>query len=199
MLVTEVEKVGFAVLIRTFPDAMELQHPAVLIRGIREFAFDIAEGCFVRLGARCDGKIEALRSGISKSGAEIRFTAVDYVYRESEFRKKYVDRVVNPFFESRSTALRKAYVRGRRPFKEGFGVVVSTGFSGFSAVGCNPVREPTSPEVNQHQKSHNESPSFQGGAWGGCQHGIFGIFSRSGCNPSVNLLCRRSKSVSGLP
>ena len=49
MLVTEVEKVGFAVLIRTFPDAMELQHPAVLIRGIREFAFDIAEGCFVRL------------------------------------------------------------------------------------------------------------------------------------------------------
>ena len=27
MLVTEVEKVGFAVLIRTFPDAMELQHP----------------------------------------------------------------------------------------------------------------------------------------------------------------------------
>ena len=59
MLVTEVEKVGFAVLIRTFPDAMELQHPAVLIRGIREFAFDIAEGCFVRLGARCDGKIEA--------------------------------------------------------------------------------------------------------------------------------------------
>ncbi len=68
MLVTEVEKVGFAVLIRTFPDAMELQHPAVLIRGIREFAFDIAEGCFVRLGARCDGKIEALRSGISKSG-----------------------------------------------------------------------------------------------------------------------------------
>ena len=55
MLVTEVEKVGFAVLIRTFPDAMELQHPAVLIRGIREFAFDIAEGCFVRLGARCDG------------------------------------------------------------------------------------------------------------------------------------------------
>ena len=94
MLVTEVEKVGFAVLIRTFPDAMELQHPAVLIRGIREFAFDIAEGCF---GARCDGKIEALRSGISKSGDEIRFTAVDYVYRESEFRKKYVDRVVNPF------------------------------------------------------------------------------------------------------
>ena len=90
MLVTEVEKVGFAVLIRTFPDAMELQHPAVLIRGIREFAFDIAEGCFVRLGARCDGKIEALRSGISKSGDEIRFTAVDYVYRESEFRKKYV-------------------------------------------------------------------------------------------------------------
>lgn len=87
MLVTEVEKVGFAVLIRTFPDAMELQHPAVLIRGIREFAFDIAEGCFVRLGARCDGKIEALRSGISKSGDEIRFTAVDYVYRESEFRK----------------------------------------------------------------------------------------------------------------
>ena len=84
MLVTEVEKVGFAVLIRTFPDAMELQHPAVLIRGIREFAFDIAEGCF-------------LRSGISKSGDEIRFTAVDYVYRESEFRKKYVDRVVNPF------------------------------------------------------------------------------------------------------
>ena len=81
MLVTEVEKVGFA----------------VLIRGIREFAFDIAEGCFVRLGARCDGKIEALRSGISKSGDEIRFTAVDYVYRESEFRKKYVDRVVNPF------------------------------------------------------------------------------------------------------
>ena len=69
MLVTEVEKVGFAVLIRTFPDAMELQHPAVLIRGIREFAFDIAEGCFVRLGARCDGKIEALRSGISKSGS----------------------------------------------------------------------------------------------------------------------------------
>ena len=111
MLVTEVEKVGFAVLIRTFPDAiplqhpgsgqrgaaMELLHPAVLIRGIREFAFDIAEGCFVRLGARCDGKIEALRSGISKSGDEIRFTAVDYVYRESEFRKKYVDRVVNPF------------------------------------------------------------------------------------------------------
>ena len=97
MLVTEVEKVGFAVLIRTFPDAMELQHPAVLIRGIREFAFDIAEGCFVRLGARCDGKIEALRSGISKSGDEIRFTAVDYVDRESEFRKKYVDRVVNPF------------------------------------------------------------------------------------------------------
>lgn len=96
MLVTEVEKVGFAVLIRTFPDAMELQHPAVLIRGIREFAFDIAEGCFV-LGARCDGKIEALRSGISKSGDEIRFTAVDYVYRESEFRKKYVNRVVNPF------------------------------------------------------------------------------------------------------
>ena len=94
MLVTEVEKVGFAVLIRTFPDAMELQHPAVLIRG---FAFDIAEGCFVRLGARCDGKIEALRSGISKSGDEIRFTAVDYVYRESEFRKKYVNRVVNPF------------------------------------------------------------------------------------------------------
>ena len=92
MLVTEVEKVGFAVLIRTFPDAMELQHPAVLIRGIREFAFDIAEGCFVRLGARCDGKIEALRSGISKSGDEIRFTAVDYVYRESEFRKKYVNR-----------------------------------------------------------------------------------------------------------
>ena len=41
--------------------------------------------------------IEALRSGISKSGDEIRFTAVDYVYRESEFRKKYVDRVVNPF------------------------------------------------------------------------------------------------------
>ena len=81
MLVTEVEKVGFA----------------VLIRGIREFAFDIAEGCFVRLGACCDGKIEALRSGISKSGDEIRFTAVDYVYRESEFRKKYVDRVVNPF------------------------------------------------------------------------------------------------------
>ena len=81
MLVTEVEKVGFA----------------VLIRGIREFAFDIAEGCFVRLGARCDGKIEALRSGISKSGDEIRFTAVDYVYRESEFRKKYVNRVVNPF------------------------------------------------------------------------------------------------------
>ena len=95
MLVTEVEKVGFAVLIRTFPDAMELQHPAVLIRGIREF--DIAECCFVRLGARCDGKIEALRSGISKSGDESRFTAVDYVYRESEFRKKYVDRVVNPF------------------------------------------------------------------------------------------------------
>ena len=31
--------------------------------------------------------IEALRSGISKSGDEIRFTAVDYVYRESEFRK----------------------------------------------------------------------------------------------------------------
>lgn len=91
MLVTEVEKVGFAVLIRTFPDAMELQHPAVLIRGIREFAFDIAEGCFVRLEARCDGKIEALRSGISKSGDEIRFTAVDYVYRESEFRKKYVN------------------------------------------------------------------------------------------------------------
>ena len=81
MLVTEVEKVGFA----------------VLIRGIREFAFDIAEGCFVRLGARCDGKIEALRSGISKSGDEIRFTAVDYVYRESEFRKKYVNRVINPF------------------------------------------------------------------------------------------------------
>ena len=81
MLVTEVEKVGFA----------------VLIRGLREFAFDIAEGCFVRLGACCDGKIEALRSGISKSGDEIRFTAVDYVYRESEFRKKYVDRVVNPF------------------------------------------------------------------------------------------------------
>ena len=81
MLVTEGEKVGFA----------------VLIRGIREFAFDIAEGCFVRLGARCDGKIEALRSGISKSGDESRFTAVDYVYRESEFRKKYVDRVVNPF------------------------------------------------------------------------------------------------------
>ena len=51
MLVTEVEKVGFAVL----------------------------------------------RSGISKSGDEIRFTAVDYVYRESEFRKKYVNRVVNPF------------------------------------------------------------------------------------------------------
>ena len=97
MLVTEVEKVGFAVLIGAFPDAMELQHPAVLIRGIRAFAFDIAEGCFVRLGARCDGKIEALRSGISKSGDEIRFTAVDYVYRESEFRKKYVDRVVNPF------------------------------------------------------------------------------------------------------
>lgn len=93
MLVTEVEKVGFAVLIRTFPDAMELQHPAVLIRGIREFAFDIAEGCW----ARCDGKIEALRSGISKSGDEIRFTAVDYVYRESEFRKKYVNRVINPF------------------------------------------------------------------------------------------------------
>ena len=43
------------------------------------------------------GKIEALRSGISKSGDEIRFTAVDYVYRESEFRKKYVNRVVNPF------------------------------------------------------------------------------------------------------
>ena len=44
-----------------------------------------------------DGKIEALRSGISKSGDEIRFTAVDYVYRESEFRKKYVNRVINPF------------------------------------------------------------------------------------------------------
>ena len=81
MLVTEVEKVGFA----------------VLIRDIREFAFDIAEGCFVRLGARCDGKIEALRSGISKSGDEIRFTAVDYVYRVCVFRYNYVARVVIPF------------------------------------------------------------------------------------------------------
>ena len=102
MLVTEVEKVGFAVLIRTFPDAMELQHPAVLIRGIREFAFDIAEGCFVRLGARCDGKIEALRSGISKSGDEIRFTAVDYVYRESEFRKKICGPGRQSFFDVKS-------------------------------------------------------------------------------------------------
>ena len=97
MLVTEVEKVGFAVLIRTFPDAMELQHPAVVIRGIREFAFEIAEGCFVRLGACSDGKLAAMLAGISESGGEIRFTAVDYVYRESEFRKKYVARVVNPF------------------------------------------------------------------------------------------------------
>ena len=32
MLVTEVEKVGFAVLIRTFPDAMDVQLPAELIR-----------------------------------------------------------------------------------------------------------------------------------------------------------------------
>ena len=78
---------------------MELQHPAVLIRGIREFAFDIAEGCFVRLGARCDGKIEALRSGISKSGDEIRFTAVDYVYRESEFRKKICGPGRQSFFD----------------------------------------------------------------------------------------------------
>ena len=93
MLVTEVEKVGFAVLIRTFPDAMELQHPAVLIRGIREFAFDIAEGCFVRLGARCDGKIEALRSESASPGTN-RFTAVDYV-PGVRVPKKYVNRVVN--------------------------------------------------------------------------------------------------------
>jgi hypothetical protein len=56
MLVTEVEKVGFAVLIRTFPDAMELQHPAVLIRGIREFAFDIAKAASSASGRVATGR-----------------------------------------------------------------------------------------------------------------------------------------------
>ena len=60
------------------------------------------------------------------------------------------------------------------PFKEGLGWLSARDFSGFSAVlAAIPSGNLLLPEVNQHRESRNEIPSFQGGVWGGCQHGIF--------------------------
>jgi hypothetical protein len=104
ILRTDVSRLSFTILVRKASDfdgiQVVIRHPAVLVKGIHKYVFDLVEGVFVTLSDRADNAIYYEKKTVfvqEESGILLRDPAGHSVrYTEKEFLKLYGFRVVNP-------------------------------------------------------------------------------------------------------
>lgn len=97
LLLTNEENLSFGIIERKFSTESTLKHPAVLVKGCRDCAFDIEEVQFVHLGSFCRDMIKFFPAEISFENEKIIFTGTkkSFVYTRREFLGRYKTRVVN--------------------------------------------------------------------------------------------------------
>lgn len=99
LLFTKKEKLSFGIVERKFSTESKLKHPAVLIDGVDNLAFDIEEVQFVKAGFFCGSQIKIMPADISIENDKIKFSAPrgSLVYTDREFISRYKLRVINHF------------------------------------------------------------------------------------------------------
>lgn len=97
LLLTNKENLSFAIIERKFSDGSKIKHPAVLVSGLDNIAFDIAEVQFVRKGFFCGDKIKIFPAEIVIEDDKFIFTAskTKITYTRREFVCQYKMRVIN--------------------------------------------------------------------------------------------------------
>jgi hypothetical protein len=77
-----------------------IRHPAVFVKGINKYVFDLVEGMFIKLSDLADNEISYEKNTVfvqEEAGILLRDPAGHSIrYSEKEFLKMYGFRVVNP-------------------------------------------------------------------------------------------------------
>lgn len=105
IMLADLEKISYVIITRKYNDGFILRRPGIAVSDINEYAFDIAEGQFVKIGQREDSIITIEYAGVLNENKKYFFLGKDNLsnffgkdslfYPEEDFIKTYSVRVVN--------------------------------------------------------------------------------------------------------
>lgn len=105
IMLADLEKLNYVIISRKYNDGFILRRPGIAVSDINEYAFDIAEGQFVKIGQREDSIITIEYAGVLNENKKYFFLGKDNLsnffgkdslfYPEEDFIKTYSVRVVN--------------------------------------------------------------------------------------------------------
>lgn len=104
ILRTDASRLSFTILVRKASDLdgtqVVIRHPAVLVKGVHKYVFDLVEGAFVTLSDHANNEVYYEKHTVfvqEEDGILLRDPAGHSIrYSEKEFLKLYGFRVVNP-------------------------------------------------------------------------------------------------------